>query len=101
MELAKVTSKDQITVPSEIRRKLKLRTGDKVVFTEEDGKIVFRNASLTALSEIQEEMRGPRRQTWCLLAHTGRRQELLHGHVHQEGPSETRWQLHLPDLNGS
>ena len=25
---------------------------------EEDGKIVFRNASLTALSEIQEEMRG-------------------------------------------
>jgi antitoxin PrlF len=58
MELAKVTSKGQITVPSQIRKKLKLRTGDKVVFTEEDGKIVFRNASLTALSEIQEEMRG-------------------------------------------
>ena len=46
MELAKVTSKGQITVPSEIRKKLHLRTGDKVVFTEEDGKIVFRNASL-------------------------------------------------------
>ena len=48
----------QITVPAEIRKKLHLRTGDKVVFTEEDGKIVFRNASLTALSEIQEEMPG-------------------------------------------
>ena len=58
MELAKLTSKGQITVPAEIRKKLRLRTGDKVVFTEEDGKIVFRNASLTALSEIQEEMRG-------------------------------------------
>jgi antitoxin PrlF len=58
MDLAKVTSKGQITVPSEIRKKLRLRTGDKVVFTEEDGKIVFRNASLTALSEIQEEMQG-------------------------------------------
>ena len=58
MELAKVTSKGQITVPAEIRKKLRLKTGDKVVFSEEDGKIVFRNASLTALSEIQEEMRG-------------------------------------------
>ena len=58
MELAKVTSKGQITVPAEIRKKLRLRTGDKVVFTEEEGKIVFRNASLTALSEIQEKMRG-------------------------------------------
>lgn len=58
MELAKLTSKGQITVPAEIRKKLRLRTGDKVVFSQEDGKIVFRNASLTALSEIQEEMRG-------------------------------------------
>ena len=58
MELAKVTSKGQITVPAEIRKKLRLRAGDKVVFTEEEGKIVFRNASLTALSEIQERMRG-------------------------------------------
>ena len=58
MELAKVTSKGQITVPAEIRKKLHLRPGDKAVFTEEDGKIVFRNASLTALSEIQDEVRG-------------------------------------------
>jgi len=58
MELAKLTSKGQITVPAGIRKKLHLRTGDKVLFAEEDGKIVFRNASLTALSEIQEEMRG-------------------------------------------
>ena len=30
MELAKVTSKGQITIPLQIRRKLKLKEGDKV-----------------------------------------------------------------------
>ncbi|MBR5508946.1 MAG: AbrB/MazE/SpoVT family DNA-binding domain-containing protein, partial [Lachnospiraceae bacterium] len=35
MELAKVTSKGQITIPIEIRRKLGLKEGDKVLFIEE------------------------------------------------------------------
>lgn len=58
MELAKVTTRGQITIPVEIRKKLHLKPGDKVLFIEEDGKITFTNSSLTALSTIQAEMDG-------------------------------------------
>ncbi len=36
-KLAKVTSKGQVTVPREIRRRLGVRAGDRLLF-EEDGK---------------------------------------------------------------
>ena len=39
MELAKLTTKGQITIPAEIRKKLKVQAGDKVVFLEENGRI--------------------------------------------------------------
>jgi len=58
MELARFTSKGQITIPIAIRKKLKLKEGDKVFFIEEDGKIIFQNASLAALSNFQNEMVG-------------------------------------------
>ena len=35
MELAKVTSKGQITIPIEIRKKLGIKNGDKILFVEE------------------------------------------------------------------
>ena len=38
MELAKVTSRGQITLPLAIRRKLDVKEGDKVVFYEENGR---------------------------------------------------------------
>ena len=58
MELAKLTSKGQITIPIEIRKKLRLKEGDKVFFIEEDGKIIFQKASQAALSTFQNEMTG-------------------------------------------
>jgi AbrB family looped-hinge helix DNA binding protein len=58
MELAKLTSKGQITIPLQIRKKLKLKKGDKVFFAEEDGRIIFLNASQVALSTLQDEMSG-------------------------------------------
>jgi antitoxin PrlF len=58
MELAKLTSKGQITIPVEIRKRLKLKEGDKVFFLEEKGKIYFQNASHVALRKFQEEMTG-------------------------------------------
>ena len=58
MELAKVTSKGQITIPVEIRKQLNLKPGDKVLFIEENGKITLANSSLTALSTIQQELSG-------------------------------------------
>ena len=52
MELAKVTSRGQITLPLAIRRKLDVKEGDKVVFYEENGRIVVENvAKLTIAQE--------------------------------------------------
>ena len=48
MNLAKVFSNGQITVPAEIRRMLNLKEGDKILFLErEDGEIVIDNASVS------------------------------------------------------
>jgi antitoxin PrlF len=58
MDLARVSSKGQITIPIEIRNKLNLKEGDKVLFLEENGKIVLANSSFIALRDMQEEMKG-------------------------------------------
>jgi len=58
MDLARVSSKGQITIPIEIRKKLNLKEGDKVLFLEENGKIVLANSSYVALKEMQEVMKG-------------------------------------------
>jgi len=50
MNLAKISTNGQVTIPIEIRRKLKLKAGDKILFLErENGDIVLSYASLTAL----------------------------------------------------
>ena len=48
MELAKINSKGQVTIPMEIRRKLGVKEGDKVLFIQEGNKIVIMNASISA-----------------------------------------------------
>lgn len=58
MELAKVTSKGQVTIPIEIRRKLGLKNGDKVLFMEESGRIYMMNSSMDALHEAQKAFAG-------------------------------------------
>ena len=58
MELAKVTSKGQITIPLVIRDMLGLKSGDKVFFEESKGKVYIVNASQITLSNIQTQMRG-------------------------------------------
>ena len=58
VELAKVTTKGQITIPREVRKKLGVKAGDKVLFIEEAGKIVIMNSSMAALKEIQNEFAG-------------------------------------------
>ncbi len=58
MELAKVTSKGQITIPVMIRNLLQLKTGDKVFFEEKQGKVYISNASQITLSNIQTQMKG-------------------------------------------
>ncbi|WP_027400502.1 AbrB/MazE/SpoVT family DNA-binding domain-containing protein [Anaerovorax odorimutans] len=58
MELAKITSKGQITIPIEIRKKLGLKDGDKVIFLEEGNKVVMVNSTLLALKEAQKAFEG-------------------------------------------
>ncbi len=58
MELAKVTSKGQVTIPIEIRKKLGIKNGDKVLFVEEAGRIYMMNSSMDALREAQRTFAG-------------------------------------------
>jgi AbrB family looped-hinge helix DNA binding protein len=59
MNLAKVSANGQITVPVEIRRRLNLKEGDKVLFIErENGEIVINNASATAILKAQKAFEG-------------------------------------------
>ena len=58
MEIAKLSSKGQITLPIAVRQALKLKTGDKVVIQEENGRYYFDNASLVAFSRIEREFDG-------------------------------------------
>ena len=44
MEVAKISSKGQITIPVSVRNKLKLRAGDKIVILEENGRFYFENS---------------------------------------------------------
>ena len=58
MEVAKISSKGQITLPISIRERLKLKTGDKVVFQEENGRFYFDNAALVAFTRVEEAFTG-------------------------------------------
>jgi len=58
MELAKITMRGQITIPKEIRRRLGVKDGDKVVFVEENGRIIVENAAMVALKIAQNAFAG-------------------------------------------
>ena len=58
MELAKVTSKGQVTIPMNIREKLGIKEGSKILFLEEAGRIYLANSSMEALKEAQTAFKG-------------------------------------------
>ncbi|MBR0368431.1 MAG: AbrB/MazE/SpoVT family DNA-binding domain-containing protein [Clostridia bacterium] len=58
MEIAKVTSKGQITIPIGIRKALGLREGDKVLFLEQNGQILMVNSSMEAIQRAQAAFAG-------------------------------------------
>lgn len=63
--LSRLTSKGQATIPVEVRRALRLRAGDRVVFDLKNGKVTIRRAdsldtAFLKLSEIAfEEWNSP------------------------------------------
>lgn len=59
MNLAKISSNGQITLPAEIRRLLGLKSGDKVLFFQkQNGEIVLSNASAKAIRKAQAAFTG-------------------------------------------
>ena len=58
MELAKITSKGQVTLPLGIRRNLNLKEGGKVGFVERDGVYTIINPLYLALKEAQKAFEG-------------------------------------------
>jgi len=58
MEVARITSKGQVTIPRDIRVKMDLKKGDKILFFEENGKYFLQNSASIALKNIQDIMKG-------------------------------------------
>ncbi len=58
MELAKVTTKGQVTIPKAIRDKLDLKEGSKIIFIQRGNEIIIQNSAMLALEEIQEAFKG-------------------------------------------
>ena len=54
MEVAKLSSKGQITLPPAILKALKLKTGDKIIIQEDNGKYYFDNATRAAFENVNQ-----------------------------------------------
>lgn len=63
MNLAKVSTARQITIPMDICKLLNIKPGNKVLFVErENGEVVISNASSQALKDAQTAFRGAARE---------------------------------------
>ena len=61
MEVARVTSKGQITIPRDIRTKMNINRGDKILFFEDNGRYILQNStaiSIKSLEDFQKIMEG-------------------------------------------
>ncbi len=54
MSIAKVTSQGQITIPADIRRRLGIQPGGKVVFIQEGDWVLMTNATMEAFRQMQD-----------------------------------------------
>jgi AbrB family looped-hinge helix DNA binding protein len=55
---AKVMSKGQITLPIDIRQKLKLQTGDRVALIYENDRVIMMNPAIYAMENFTKAMEG-------------------------------------------
>ena len=58
MDVARLSTKGQVTIPIEIRKKLALKEGDKVVFVEQGNNVIILNSNRLAFEEVQRGMAG-------------------------------------------
>jgi AbrB family looped-hinge helix DNA binding protein len=54
MELAKISTRGQITLPLSIRKRLGVSDGDRVIFLEENGHVIVENAFTIELKVSSE-----------------------------------------------
>lgn len=58
MELAKVTTKGQVTIPKSIRDLLDLKEGSKIIFIQKGKDIIIKNSAMITLEKIQDAFDG-------------------------------------------
>ena len=58
MEVAKITSRGQVTIPIDIRKKLGVKEGDKIIFMEDDNRIFVANAAKVAFANMRNVFAG-------------------------------------------
>jgi len=56
VELSKLSSKGQITIPKHIRNVLEVEEGDHIAFIEEDGLVIMTKGTLQSLHDLQDSV---------------------------------------------
>ncbi len=90
MELAKVMAKGQVTIPVNVRKKLNLKEGDKLIFIEKDGNMVIANSAMIPLQQIQTAFEGEAERLEL------KTEQDVVDLVDQMAPALTRLELSLP-----
>ena len=58
MDIARISSKGQMTVPVSVRKALNLKSGDKVIILEENGRYYIENAAMLAFNRVEDAFSG-------------------------------------------
>ena len=58
MDIARISSKGQMTVPISVRKALNIKSGDKVVILEDNGRYYIENAAMLAFNRVEEAFSG-------------------------------------------
>ena len=62
IEISKITERGQVTIPQEFRRELNLKTGEKIVFFKEGGRLFLEPMSrVKNIEKLKEDMEFARR----------------------------------------
>ncbi|MGD9130143.1 MAG: AbrB/MazE/SpoVT family DNA-binding domain-containing protein [Candidatus Bathyarchaeota archaeon] len=48
IQVSKITSNRQVTIPKEIMKRLKLKTGDKIVWIQQNSNIIIKKGKIIA-----------------------------------------------------
>lgn len=58
MSVAKVTSQGQITIPADVRKRLGIQPGSKVIFIQDGDRVMMANATIEAFGQMHKAFAG-------------------------------------------